>query len=1523
MKPVKLIMSAFGPYADKTEIDFERFGGQGLYLITGDTGAGKTTIFDAIAFALYGEASGDVRKADMFRSKYAKEDTATYVAFSFDYRGKRYQVKRNPEYMRPKGRGSGYTLQRADAQLIYPDGREPVTKSREVTRAVTELTGLDRRQFTQIAMIAQGDFQKLLLAGTEERIGIFRQIFKTGMYRKIQEQLRNAEKAQWKAYDECRRSMNQYMEGIHCGDDTPLAEKMRELRKGKFDGRIGEGMLLLAQMCLEDEEAVRQLERQIEAVEGQIQNDDQLLGHILKMKQQQEELARCQKILEEQGPLLEQAKDRLCSAQEQAGACEGLAMQIKELQDHLGLFEQLQKEKAGLASDRQVFEAEHKRRAALENSRKELEHALQMDVQILQELASAGEEKQRLENQLDKLNSKKASLEGNKHALLQEMEGRQEIKNRQAKAQQDAQKLQDQLQGLHSRIENFSGRDRLLAAAQEISGKLCECRTILLQEAQEQQNLKQEITGTEKRAQELADREDGFQKSQEKRRAALDRLKGAGEAEVQCRHQAAEAEEKLRSFQEQAESLAQLEAWCGEQKTALKQAQVQAGEHQKQLDLWKEEWELAREADTELWKLEQKKQELEEQKKIQEKLEKQIGLFDKKQEELAAAQLQYQEAVKEKERCGLKYRTLEKLFLDARAGMLARGLQEGEACPVCGSVHHPQLADVPDTVPEKEELEREKQRLEATGVNAERLSAGAGHLKERLEEQGQAVAELACAIPGLMEGLRTEDAAAAQMKRILPQLHLKIEGRRQDNRHREKELAARIREAEQKKERKAELDSLLKKGEEKQKELNEKLRRKSQDSAAADGQLEEKNKSWESLKAAMDFPEKAAGSTAEMKRYLKEAFRQCQEKLAQAKADKKELDRLWQEAEKEEADRKHLQQLAEENRKQAAELRGQEKTLHQQMLREWNKAAGVLEQAGQLLEQKFPEYRPGRMRLEGSMEGMEDGRQQAMDSLEGMQDMEKPDDAEAGENGDYLEKSLSDAEKTSYILEVIAEYGEKLDLCIGRISGELEECRHLEAQKLEKMQELEAVRELLSDLDKKLEVSKAQCNEKKKQLSEMLCRLAEETDGQEGFGIKLQEASGERRMEYTGFAGEQQTEYAVLSEESLAESTGKAIKKLESSSLDLKEALARCREKLDRKQQLEQQNPQKEKQIQKLAKQQQESEVQLARQKVQIQAASEKIESILNQLGTEQKSEAEEKIRMLSEKKDSLEDALKKAGQHYTACSTKMERLLASIETLKKTLKKTSDGQADNAGEDACTQEAAVLEHKARCQREKKELQDRRDQKNHAYAANKDIYARVKEKQDDITAVEQKYTWLHALSETANGKLNGKPKIELETYIQMAYFDRILRRANLRLMTMSSGQYELKREENSGNLKEKEGLELCVIDHYNASQRSVKTLSGGETFEASLSLALGLSDEIQSYAGGIQMDSMFIDEGFGSLDEEALSHAMKALVRLTEGNRLVGVISHVSELKEQIERKITVAKRREAGGGVSSYVQME
>lgn len=153
----------------------------------------------------------------------------------------------------------------------------------------------------------------------------------------------------------------------------------------------------------------------------------------------------------------------------------------------------------------------------------------------------------------------------------------------------------------------------------------------------------------------------------------------------------------------------------------------------------------------------------------------------------------------------------------------------------------------------------------------------------------------------------------------------------------------------------------------------------------------------------------------------------------------------------------------------------------------------------------------------------------------------------------------------------------------------------------------------------------------------------------------------------------------------------------------------------------------------------------------------------------------------------------------------------------------------------------------------------------------------------------------------------------LETYVQMTYFDRILARANTHLMRMSGGKYDLKRREAAENLRSQSGLELDVIDHYNGSERSVKTLSGGESFIASLSLALGLAEEVQASAGGIRLDTMFVDEGFGSLDEETLQQAMEALASLTAGDRLVGIISHVSELRERIDKQIVVKKDKTGG----------
>ncbi len=148
----------------------------------------------------------------------------------------------------------------------------------------------------------------------------------------------------------------------------------------------------------------------------------------------------------------------------------------------------------------------------------------------------------------------------------------------------------------------------------------------------------------------------------------------------------------------------------------------------------------------------------------------------------------------------------------------------------------------------------------------------------------------------------------------------------------------------------------------------------------------------------------------------------------------------------------------------------------------------------------------------------------------------------------------------------------------------------------------------------------------------------------------------------------------------------------------------------------------------------------------------------------------------------------------------------------------------------------------------------------------------------------------------------------LETYVQSADFDRVIAKANVRLLVMSGQQYELVRRVDASAKNTQSGLDLNVIDHANGTERDVKSLSGGESFKASLSLALGLSDLIQESAGGIQLDTMFVDEGFGSLDDESLEQAFRALSQLSEGNRLVGIISHVEELKRKIDKRIVVTR---------------
>ncbi len=217
MRPITLKMSAFGPYAGEEIIDFTKFGTKGLFVITGSTGAGKTTIFDAITYALYGEASGDVRETKTFRSKYAEADVKTYVELVFVCRDKIYTVTRVPEYMRKKARGEGETKELASQTLICPDGRV-ITRSSEVNDEIVNITGVTRNQFTRIAMIAQGDFLKLLLAKTEERIEIFRKIFDTDIYKRFQTKVKEDYLSAARDRKDIESGIEKYTDEIICED---------------------------------------------------------------------------------------------------------------------------------------------------------------------------------------------------------------------------------------------------------------------------------------------------------------------------------------------------------------------------------------------------------------------------------------------------------------------------------------------------------------------------------------------------------------------------------------------------------------------------------------------------------------------------------------------------------------------------------------------------------------------------------------------------------------------------------------------------------------------------------------------------------------------------------------------------------------------------------------------------------------------------------------------------------------------------------------------------------------------------------------------------------------------------------------------------------------------------------------------------------------------------------------------------------------------------------------------------------
>ncbi len=346
-----------------------------------------------------------------------------------------------------------------------------------------------------------------------------------------------------------------------------------------------------------------------------------------------------------------------------------------------------------------------------------------------------------------------------------------------------------------------------------------------------------------------------------------------------------------------------------------------------------------------------------------------------------------------------------------------------------------------------------------------------------------------------------------------------------------------------------------------------------------------------------------------------------------------------------------------------------------------------------------------------------------------------------------------------------------------------------------------------------------------------------------------------------------------------------------------------------RREAIEKDLPQKEGKLKEITESLTKARLDSSEEKARMEAERKALEEQRGKLRFPDRASAEEasaKLRKtLEERKKTLESARTACEQ----CAHRMEELKGRISSAENLLK---EDEVEHPEEKAA--------EKAAAEGKRADIRQRRSEVEQRMAANRDVLERIGEASDKLTALDRKWQWMTALSDTANGSLRGKRHVMFETWIQMAFFDRILRRANVHLMQMSGGKYDLKRRETPDDNRGQSGLELDVIDHTNGSVRSVKTLSGGESFIASLCLALGLSEEIQASAGGIRLDTMFVDEGFGSLDEETLQQAMRALNSLSETNRLIGIISHVAELRRAIDRQIVVEKERNGGSRIRPIV---
>ena len=331
MKPLRLSLCAFGPYAGPVSLDLSAFGGSGLFLIGGDTGAGKTALFDAITYALYGETTGVNRKTTMLRSDFAAPDTETRVELEFSHRGRVYTVRRRPDQQRAAKRGAGMVSVPAKAELLR-EPEEPVTGVTAVTAAVTALLGIDAKQFAQVSMLAQNDFTRLLNASSADRAAILRQIFDTGDCQRLGQTAQRRAHESAAARDRAADAVRLQLSALR-GDDEALTALAADPDVYKAD----EALTLAAHQIAADEQAEAELTATLEMLDKKLAAGSAGMEIARQRDAQRRQLADARRAAEGAAAIETQTAEALDAVQKQVDALAAEQARNEESRGSLGV----------------------------------------------------------------------------------------------------------------------------------------------------------------------------------------------------------------------------------------------------------------------------------------------------------------------------------------------------------------------------------------------------------------------------------------------------------------------------------------------------------------------------------------------------------------------------------------------------------------------------------------------------------------------------------------------------------------------------------------------------------------------------------------------------------------------------------------------------------------------------------------------------------------------------------------------------------------------------------------------------------------------------------------------------------------------------------------------------------------------------------------------------------------------------------------------------------------------------------